>query len=188
MRPGWPARHADPALGAARQPPPARATRLPLQLGLHIRSRLSGTRHRRGARVTLRKCGSHELASGGDQHLRHPGRPRCRYLGRCGLAPARRQAESARQHQPAATAALQPSSSILPRMSGNTSDRTSSPTASLKHMTPLWTHAAMLGTSSSPNPNVSHQSQHEPGHYRSNPDAVGIIFTLPGLSQKTTRR
>jgi hypothetical protein len=32
----------------------------------------------------------------------------------------------------------------------------------------------MLATSSSPNPNVSHQSQHEPGHYRSNPDAVGI--------------
>src|SRR3981189_3729030 len=59
-------------------------------------------------------------------------------------------------------------------MSGNTSGRTSSPTASLIHMTPSWTHPAMLGTSSSPNPNVSHQSQHEPGHYRSNPDAVGI--------------
>src|SRR3981081_2113403 len=67
-------------------------------------------------------------------------------------------------------------------MSGNTSGRTSSPTASLIHMTPSWTHPAMLGTSSSPNPNVSHQSQHEPGHYRSNPDAVGIIW--PGLHLK----
>ena len=93
-----PARQPDLHLGRAGQPPD-RATRPSLRLGVHLRRRLPGARHRRRAAAAVCRRGCDEPAPGHDQRARRARGAWGPGTRRRGLASTRRTAPVAGQDQ-----------------------------------------------------------------------------------------